>query len=374
MQAFDEQIILDALSSITIDELSTPLSNSKSITIKIQANQQGDNQHIQSIDIEITFHYANRTQHANLSKQIEQTLSKLDLPPVSISLSSRIKRHQIQSSTKGIANIKNIIAVGSGKGGVGKSTVAVNFARALTQEGVKVGLLDADIYGPSIPTMLGIYERPTSPDGKTMTPLRSGDLQTMSIGFLTEQDTPMIWRGPIVTNTLKQLLNETNWGELDYLIIDLPPGTGDTQLTLAQSIPVSGAIIVTTPQNVALADARKALRMFEKVNIHTLGVIENMSYFNCPNCGQTSHIFQTQGGHKLAQDYMVNLLGEIPLNEKICATMDKGTLLQNLPTEENHTPLFAYYQNIARKATALLSQQPIDFTAKMPAVEIKNLN
>lgn len=382
------QRILNALTSLHIDELSAPLENGKSVSISVKEVAQNTQENkratthspsntlnlAKNLHIQVKFNYANKSQHTSLCKRISACLSELDLPPFSLRIESHIKRHQIQSGAKGIANIKNIIAIGSGKGGVGKSTVAVNLARAWSQEGARVGLLDADIYGPSIPTMLGIHERPTSPDGKTMTPLKSGDLQAMSIGFLTEQDTPMIWRGPIVTNTLKQLLSETNWGDLDYLIIDLPPGTGDTQLTLAQNIPVSGAIIVTTPQNVALADARKAIRMFEKVNIHTLGIIENMSYFTCPYCQQTSHIFQKDGGNTLSENYMVNLLGNIPLNEQICHSMDKGTWLQNIRDENQHPYLFEYYQKIARKASALLSKQPIDFTAKMPSVEIKSLN
>jgi ATP-binding protein involved in chromosome partitioning len=365
-----EKQIFEALSSIYIEDTSSELKNSKAVSIKIENNKGNGAE----LEINVHFHYPNKSQHLQIAGQIEKCLKPLDLPPITVNVQSTIKRHQVQSGTKGIPNIKNIIAVGSGKGGVGKSTVSVNLARSLILEGAKVGLLDADIYGPSIPTMLNIHERPTSPDGKTMTPLKSGDLKTMSIGYLTEQDTPMIWRGPIVTNTLKQLLSETNWEELDYLIIDLPPGTGDTQLTLAQSIPVSGAIIVTTPQNVALADARKAIRMFEKVNIHTLGVVENMSDFTCPHCGKSSAIFKSEGGTKLAEDYMIKLLGKIPLNQEICETMDRGVLLQNLPPKEQQKPLFDYYRDISRKATAQLSQQPVDFTAIMPAVEIKNLN
>lgn len=372
-----EEKIFEALTTIHIEDLSLPLANNKSITITIQDDteaQRRDQSSTHGLGVHIKFHYVNKSQHQRLLAQVTDCLTAINVPPIHLSIESQVKRHQVQSNTRGIANIKNIIAIGSGKGGVGKSTIAVNLARALSQEGASVGLLDADIYGPSIPTMLGIHERPTSPDGKTMTPLKSGDINAMSIGFLTQADTPMIWRGPIVTNTLKQLLSETNWGELDYLVIDLPPGTGDTQLTLAQHIPVSGAIIVTTPQNVALADAKKAIRMFEKVNICILGVVENMSHFVCRHCQQLSHIFQAQGGSRLAKDYMVNLLGEIPLDERICQAMDRGTSLQHIHHEQNEPPVFTYYQKIARKVSAVLSQQPIDFTAKLPKVEIRNLN
>jgi ATP-binding protein involved in chromosome partitioning len=223
--------------------------------------------------------------------------------------------------------IRNIVAVGSGKGGVGKSTTAANLAVALAGLGARVGLLDADIYGPSIPTMLGLDGRPDSPDGKSIEPMRAHGVETMSIGFLVEQDTPMIWRGPMATSALTQLLNDTRWGGdegLDMLVIDLPPGTGDIQLTLAQKIPVAGAVIVTTPQDVATLDARKALKMFEKVQVPVLGLIENMAQHVCSNCGHVEHLFGHGGGERMAAQYGVPLLGSLPLEVSIRAQGDAG--------------------------------------------------
>lgn len=310
---------------------------------------------------DLHFNYPLASQHWIIKEQ----LAKL---PVKVNLHQRVRRHQVQSGIKGLPNIRNVIAIGSGKGGVGKSTIAVGLAQALLAEGAKVGLLDADIYGPSIPTMLGIFDKPTSPDGKSMDPIDVAGLKTISIGYLTEPDTPMIWRGPIVTNTLKQLLFETNWGELDFLVVDLPPGTGDTQLTLAQNIPVSASIVVTTPQNVAVADAQKAIRMFERVNIHVLGIVENMSAYCCPNCGHSLAIFSEGGGEYLASKYDNELLGKIPLDPRICKALDEGLSLHQQVTDQ-----FEKFQILARRIASKLASRPIDFTAKMPSVEVTNL-
>lgn len=242
---------------------------------------------------------------------------------------TRLPPHAVQPTLSPLPRVRNIIAVGSGKGGVGKSTTAVNLAVALAGQGLRVGLLDADIYGPSIPTMLGLSGRPDSPDGKSIVPMRAHGVETMSIGFLVEEDTPMIWRGPMATSALTQLLNDTRWGDgddgLDLLVIDLPPGTGDIQLTLAQKIPVAGAVIVTTPQDVATLDARKALKMFEKVQVPVLGLIENMAQHVCSNCGHVEHLFGNGGGERMATQYGVPLLGSLPLAVSIREQGDAGT-------------------------------------------------
>ncbi|WP_456372127.1 iron-sulfur cluster carrier protein ApbC [Thiolapillus sp.] len=286
-----------------------------------------------------------------------------------VDLSWKVESHSVQKSLKPIDNIKNIIAVASGKGGVGKSTTAVNLALALSQEGAKVGILDADIYGPSQPRMLGISGQPESPDGKTLEPMNSYHLQAMSIGFLIDEETPMIWRGPMVTQALEQLLNDTNWSDLDYLIIDLPPGTGDTQLTLAQKVPVSGAIIVTTPQDIALLDARKGFKMFEKVEVPVLGIVENMSIHICSNCGHEEHIFGEGGGKSMSDQYGVDFLGALPLEKRIREETDSGK-----PTvvAEPDCRTSEIYREIARKAAAKLAVQAKSYAAKFPNIVIQN--
>jgi len=280
-----------------------------------------------------------------------------------------VKAHSVQKSLKPIDNIKNIIAVASGKGGVGKSTTAVNLALALSAEGAKVGLLDADIYGPSQPRMLGITGKPESKDGKSLEPMSSYNLQTMSIGFLIDEETPMIWRGPMVTQALEQLLNDTNWAELDYLVIDLPPGTGDTQLTLAQKVPVSGAVIVTTPQDIALLDARKGLKMFQKVEVPVLGVVENMSIHICSKCGHEEHIFGQGGGAAMSEQYGIDLLGSLPLDISIREETDSG---KPSVVADPSSRISEIYREIARKTAAKLSLQAKDYAAKFPRIVIQN--
>ena len=268
---------------------------------------------------------------------------------------SRLPSHAVQGELKPLANARNIIAVGSGKGGVGKSTTAVNLALALAAEGLKVGILDADVYGPSVPMMLGLSGRPDSPDGKTITPMQAHGVEAMSIGLLVDQDTPMIWRGPMATQALSQLLNDTRWGDLDVLVVDLPPGTGDIQLTLAQKIPVAGAVIVTTPQDIATLDARKALKMFEKVNIPVLGLIENMAVHVCGNCGHAERIFGEGGGRKMAEQYGVVQLGALPLEIGIREQGDAGT---PIVAAQPDSPAAQAYRAAARALLAELDKRP----------------
>ena len=271
-----------------------------------------------------------------------------------VSVSSRIHVHKVQGALAPLANVKNIIVVGSGKGGVGKSTVSANLALALQAEGARVGILDADIYGPSQPRMLGVSGKPESPDGKVIIPMQAHGLAVMSIGFMVEEDTPMIWRGPMVTQAMMQLLNDTRWEQLDYLIIDLPPGTGDIQLTLSQKVPVAGAVIVTTPQDIALLDARKALKMFEKVEVPVLGIVENMATHLCTRCGHEEHIFGEGGGARMAAEYAVPYLGSLPLDIRIREQSDGGTpTVVAMPDSE----LAARYREIARNTAGRLSRQ-----------------
>jgi ATP-binding protein involved in chromosome partitioning len=288
---------------------------------------------------------------------------------VVIRVESKVISHEVQKGLKPLPGVKNIIAVASGKGGVGKSTTAVNLALALSAEGANVGLLDADIYGPSQPRMLGASERPESPDGKSLNPVVSHGVQSMSIGYLIEEETPMVWRGPMVTQALEQLLRDTRWQDLDYLIIDLPPGTGDTQLTLSQKVPVSGAIIVTTPQDIALLDARKGLKMFEKVEVPVLGIVENMSIHICSKCGHEEHIFGEGGGQRMAAQYNVPFLGSLPLDIRIREETDSG---QPTVVAQPDSRIAGLYRDIARRAAARLSLQAKNYSHKFPTIVIQN--
>lgn len=302
----------------------------------------------------------------NLKHQIE-SIEEID--SVAVNWETKVVAHDVQKGATPLKNIKNIIAVASGKGGVGKSTTSVNLALALQQEGARVGILDADIYGPSIPTMLGTHSKPQSEDGKTMKPVSAYGLQVMSIGFLIEEDSPMIWRGPIVTQTLTQLLKETDWDELDYLVIDLPPGTGDVQLTLAQQIPVTGAIIVTTPQQVSLIDAKKGLKMFEKVEIPILGVIENMATHICSNCGHEEAIFGEHGGEELAKTYQVEFLGSLPLDKRIREEADMGN---PTVTAEPGSAIAQKYRDIAHRTSAKIGTTKRNYGNLFPEIVIQN--
>ena len=286
-----------------------------------------------------------------------------------VSVSSRVHAHEVQQGLTPLPNVKNILAIASGKGGVGKSTVSANLALALKAEGASVGVLDADIYGPSQPRMLGLTGRPDSKDGKRIEPKVNHGIQVMSIGFMIEEDTAMIWRGPMVTQALQQLLGETNWADLDYLIIDLPPGTGDIQLTLCQRVPVSGAIIVTTPQDIALLDAKKALKMFEKVNVPVLGIIENMATHVCSNCGFEEHIFGEGGGARMAAQYGLPLLGALPLDIRIREQADSGTPTVAAMPESD---IAARYREIARNSAARLALRARNKQIQFPKIVIQN--
>jgi len=321
-----------------------------------------------SIDIELP--YPAKGWHDTLRERVVAAVARdTGVADVQVSITQKVIAHSVQKGIKRLENVKNIIAVASGKGGVGKSTTSVNLALALAAEGASVGLLDADIYGPSQPRMMGLAGQPESKDGKSLEPMENHGVQTMSIGFLIDEETPMIWRGPMVTQALEQLLNDTNWRDLDYLIIDMPPGTGDTQLTLSQKVPLSGAIIVTTPQDIALLDARKGLKMFEKVEVPILGIVENMSTHVCSNCGHEEHIFGQGGGAHMADEAGVTLLGSLPLELSIRRQADSGRPTVVSDPDSNAAQA---YREIARNATARLSQRAKDYSSAFPNIVIQN--
>ena len=286
---------------------------------------------------------------------------------VSVNLGWKVVAHEVQRGVQLLPRVKNIVAIASGKGGVGKSTTAANLALALAAEGASVGILDADIYGPSQPMMMGIDGRPESSDGKTMQPMRNYGVEVMSIGFLIDADNPMIWRGPMVTQALEQLLRQTHWGDLDYLLVDMPPGTGDIALTLSQKVPLTGAVIVTTPQDIALLDAKKGLKMFEKVGVPILGLVENMAVYVCPNCGHTEHIFGADGGRKMAAEYGVDYLGALPLNLSIREQADSGhpTVVADPDGE-----IAGLYKTMARRIAVKIAQRAKDFSSKFPTITV----
>lgn len=300
-----------------------------------------------------------------MKKHIETALGALGLSRKQLNQKEKVISHAVQPGLRTLPNVRNIIAVASGKGGVGKSTTAVNIALALHQQGARTGLLDADIYGPSVPLMLGLSGKPKSDDGKTMQPLIGHGLQANSIGFLIEEDAPAIWRGPMVTQALVQLLNQTAWDDLDYLIVDMPPGTGDIALTMSQKVPLTGAVIVTTPQDLALADARRGLRMFQKVNVPVLGVVENMSVHVCTNCGHAEAIFGEHGGRDMAAEFNLPWLGALPLAMNIRTQTDSGT--PSVVAEPDGTAAQAYH-DIARQIAANVAKLPPDNSANMPKV------
>ena len=322
------------------------------------------------VSLDVVLGYPARGVIEKVRAQVTERLRQLPgVASVSANVHTKIVSHAVQRGVKLVPGIKNIIAVASGKGGVGKSTTAVNLALALAAEGASVGMLDADIYGPSQPTMLGITGRPTSQDGKSMDPMEGHGIQAMSVGFLIEADTPMVWRGPMVTQALEQLLTETRWRDLDYLVVDLPPGTGDIQLTLAQKVPVTGAVIVTTPQDIALIDARKGLKMFEKVGVPILGIVENMAIHVCSKCGHAEHIFGQGGGERMCKDFDVEFLGALPLDISIREQTDSGK-----PTvvSDPDGKVASIYREIARKVAARIARQAEDRTAIFPKIVVQN--
>ncbi|MBN8502974.1 MAG: iron-sulfur cluster carrier protein ApbC [Burkholderiales bacterium] len=313
------------------------------------------------VDIELG--YPGRSLHAGIAAELGRELD------ARVSVTQRITSHQVQRGLTPLPGVRNIIAVASGKGGVGKSTTAANLALALHAEGARVGLLDADIYGPSIPLMMGVSGRPEVVDGKSMEPLMAHGLQVMSIGFLVPEDQAMIWRGPMATGALEQLLRQTNWQDLDYLVIDLPPGTGDIQLTLAQRVPVTGALIVTTPQDVALIDAKKAVRMFEKVSVPILGLVENMAIYCCPNCGHQEAIFGADGGKAMAEQMKLSYLGALPLQRAIREQSDAGT---PPVVAEPQGPAAQLYLQLARQAAVAVARLVKDYSGRIPAIKVSS--
>jgi len=322
------------------------------------------------VAVEVQLGYPAKSQLEPIRRQIEEALRVLPgVTDVAVSVGMKIVAHAVQRGVKRVEGVRNIIAVASGKGGVGKSTTAVNLALALAAEGATVGVLDADIYGPSQPMMLGISGKPQSEDGKMLEPMEAHGIQAMSIGFMIDVETPMVWRGPMVTQALEQLLNQTKWRDVDYLVVDLPPGTGDIQLTLAQRVPVTGAIIVTTPQDIALIDARKGLKMFEKVSIPILGIVENMSLHVCSKCGHEERIFGEGGGARMGADYNVELLGALPLDIHIREQADSGRPTVVAAPDSRAAEI---YREIARRVAVKVAEQQQDHSAVFPKIVVQN--
>ncbi len=360
--AIAEQQVQEALKQLTDPNTRKDFVTTKSARhIKVDGDK---------VSVDILLGYPAKSQIEPIRQLVTQQLRSVPgVQQVDVNVQMKIVSHAVQRGVRLVPGIKNIIAVASGKGGVGKSTVAVNLALALAAEGATVAVLDADIYGPSQPTMLGIRGRPETRDGKSLEPMEGHGLQAMSIGFLIDVETPMVWRGPMVTQALEQLLNETKWRDVDYLIVDLPPGTGDIQLTLAQRVPVTGAIIVTTPQDIALLDARKGLKMFEKVGIPILGIIENMSLHICSKCGHEEHIFGEGGGERMGRDYDVEMLGALPLDIRIREQTDAGK-----PTvvSDPDGAVAAIYKQIARRVAVKIAEKAQDHTAAFPKIVVQN--
>jgi ATP-binding protein involved in chromosome partitioning len=358
--AVEQQAILAALQTVL-----DPNTGKDFVSTKALRNLQVSEGDV-SFDVELG--YPAKSQLALIRKLLiaaAKTVPGVD--NVSVNVTFRIASHSVQRGVQLLPGVKNIIAVASGKGGVGKSTTAANLALALAAEGATVGLLDADIYGPSQPMMMGIQGRPESTDGKNMEPMLNHGIQVMSIGFLVAQDEAMIWRGPMATQALEQLLRQTNWKDLDYLIVDMPPGTGDIQLTLSQRVPMTGAVIVTTPQDIALLDAKKGIKMFEKVGVPILGIVENMAVHVCSNCGHVEHIFGEDGGRKMAAEYKMDYLGALPLDMKIRLAADSGS-----PTvvADPEGDVAGIYKAVARQVAITVAAKSKDFSAKFPTITI----
>jgi ATP-binding protein involved in chromosome partitioning len=358
--AVEQQAIVNALQTVLDPNTGKDFVSTKALKNLVVSG--GD----VSFDVELG--YPAKSQVAGLRKSLIAAARTVPgVGNVSVNVTVKIASHSVQRGVQLLPHVKNIIAVASGKGGVGKSTTAVNLALALAAEGAAVGLLDADIYGPSVPMMMGIEGRPESIDGKNMEPMENYGLQVMSIGFLVAQDEAMIWRGPMATQALEQLLRQTNWKDLDYLIVDMPPGTGDIQLTLSQRVPMTGAVIVTTPQDIALLDAKKGIKMFEKVGVPILGIVENMAVHICSQCGHAEHIFGEGGGKKMAADYAMDYLGALPLDIKIRLQADSG-----MPTvvADPDGEVAGIYKAVARKVAITVAAKAKDFSARFPTITI----
>ncbi|MFN7724771.1 MAG: iron-sulfur cluster carrier protein ApbC [Rubrivivax sp.] len=360
MSTVTEPVLLEALKTVIDNHTGRDFVSTRQLkNLRIDG---GD------VAFDIELGYPGKSQEPALRRAlVAAARSVAGVENVSVSISTKIIAHAVQRGVQLLPKVKNIVAVASGKGGVGKSTTSVNLALALAAEGAKVGILDADIYGPSQPMMLGVGGKPDSTDGQTMAPLVGHGVEVMSIGFLIEADQAMIWRGPMATQALEQLLRQTNWGELDYLIVDMPPGTGDIALTLSQRVPLTGAVIVTTPQDIALLDAKKGLKMFEKVGVPILGIVENMAVHVCTNCGHAEHIFGADGGKKMAAEYGVDYLGALPLAMSIRQQADGGR-----PTvvAEPDGELAGLYKAMARTVAVKIAQQAKDFSAKFPTITV----
>ena len=319
-----------------------------------------------AFDVELG--YPAKSQIPGLRKaRVAAAKSVAGVENVSANLVVKIIPHAVQRGVQLLPGVKNIVAIASGKGGVGKSTTAVNLALALAAEGARVGVLDADIYGPSIPMMMGISGKPESADGKTMEPMENYGVQVMSIGFLVAQDEAMIWRGPMATQALEQLLRQTNWQDLDYLIVDMPPGTGDIQLTLSQRVPMTGAVIVTTPQDIALLDAKKGIKMFQKVGVPILGIVENMAVHVCTQCGHVEHIFGADGGKSMAAEYGMDYLGALPLSMQIRVQADSG---EPTVVSDPDGEVAGIYKAVARQVALSIAAKNRDFSSKFPSIKI----
>jgi ATP-binding protein involved in chromosome partitioning len=360
MAAVTESALLEALKAVV-----DPNTGKDFVSTRQLKNLRIDGGDV-SFDVELGYPAA--SQVASLRTALIAAARKVPgVVNASVNLQTKIIAHAVQRGVALLPKVKNIVAIASGKGGVGKSTTAVNLALALAAEGAKVGILDADIYGPSQPTMMGLEGRPESEDGKTIEPMENYGVQVMSIGFLVEPDQAMIWRGPMATQALDQLLRQTNWGELDYLLVDMPPGTGDIALTLSQRVPLTGAVIVTTPQDIALLDAKKGLTMFEKVSVPILGIVENMSVYVCPNCGHTEHIFGADGGKRMAEQYKVDYLGALPLNLSIREQTDSG---HPSVVAEPDGEIAQIYKAVARRVAVAIALKARDFSAKFPTITV----
>ena len=358
--AATESTLLEALKTV-ID----PNTGRDFVSTKQLKNLRIDDGDV-AFDVELG--YPAKSQLPQLRKAlIAAAKSVAGVENVSANLATKIIPHAVQRGVQLLPNVKNIVAVASGKGGVGKSTTAVNLALALAAEGARVGILDADIYGPSQPMMMGIEGRPESADGKSMEPMENYGVQVMSIGFLVEADSPMVWRGPMATQALDQLLRQTNWGDLDYLIVDMPPGTGDIQLSLSQKVPLTGAVIVTTPQDIALLDAKKGIKMFEKVGVPILGIVENMAVHVCEKCGHVEHIFGEDGGKHLAAEYKMDYLGALPLNLSIRVQADNG---RPSVVSDPDGEIAGLYKGVARQVAVKIAQRAKDFSSKFPSITI----